>query len=192
MPVPRQQVADAFGGVIQHAREDVGEPGLRIDVVELGGGDERVEGSCPPAAFVGAGEGPVAAPDRDGTQLALGGVVGHAQAAIIEEAGQRRPALEAVVDGLAGIAVLGDPGALLAQPGLQCNDERPAALGAHAHALRRRQAVDLALDGEQRIDARNRLAGDRRLVDPGQIEELAPRMGPTGGLDDRPALRLAS
>ena len=44
--------------------------------------------------------------------------------------------------------------------------------------------VNLALDGKQRIDARNRLAGDRRLVEPSQIEELAPGMGPTGGLDD--------
>jgi hypothetical protein len=37
------------------------------------------------------------------------------------------------------------------------------------------QAVNLALDGEQRIDARNRFAGDRRLADPGQIEEHARR-----------------
>ena len=51
-------------------------------------------------------------------------------------------------------------GALLAQPGLQRNDEWPAALGAHTHTLLRRQAVDLALDGEQGIDARDRL--DRR------------------------------
>ena len=36
----------------------------------------------------------------------------------------------------------------------------------------------------------DRLAGDRRLVNPGQIEELAPGMGPTGGLDDRPALAV--
>ena len=61
------------------------------------------------------------------------------------------------------------------------------------HALLRRQAVDLALDGEQRIDALDRLDGDRRLVDPRQIEELAPRMGPAGSLDDWAAgLRPAS
>ena len=184
MPVPRQQVADPFCRVIQHPCQDIGEPSLWIDVVELGGGDERVEGSCPPAAFVGAGKGPVAAPDRDGTQLTLSGVVGHAQAAVVEEAGQRSPALEAVLDGLAGVAVLGHPGALLAQPGLQRDDERPASLSAHGHALRRRQAIDLALNGEQRVDAHNGLAGDRRLADPGQIEEFAPGMRPTSGLDD--------
>jgi hypothetical protein len=56
---------------------------------------------------------PIAAPDRDGTQLALGGFVGHAEAASIEEAGERDPALEAVVDRLADITVLGDSLALL-------------------------------------------------------------------------------
>ena len=77
---------DPLGWVIRQAGEHVGEPSLRIDVVELGGVDERVEGGGASAAFVRAGEGPVAAPDRDGTQLALGGVVGHAQSAIVEEA----------------------------------------------------------------------------------------------------------
>ena len=71
---------------------------------------------------------------------------------------------------------------------LQRDDERPAALVAHAQALVRRQAVDLALDGEQRIDALDRLDRDRRLVEPRQVEELAPRMRPARRLDDRPRL----
>ena len=40
-----------------------------------------------------------------------------------------------------------------------------------------REPVDVALDGEQRIDAGHRLDGDRRLGEPRQVEELAPRMG---------------
>ncbi len=67
---------------------------MRIDVVELGGLDERVEGGGAAAAFVGAGEGPVAASDGDTAQLALGGVVRYAQPAVVEEAGERGPALE--------------------------------------------------------------------------------------------------
>jgi hypothetical protein len=43
-------------------------------------------------------------------------------------------------------------------------------------ALLRRQAVDLALDGEQGIDPRDGTKRDRRLVDAGEVEELAPRM----------------
>jgi hypothetical protein len=73
--------------------EHVGKPGLRIDAVELGGLDQRVDGGGAAAAFVGAGEGPVLAADGDGTQLAFGGVVGHAQPAVIDEPRADRTAL---------------------------------------------------------------------------------------------------
>src|SRR4029450_1569532 len=43
---------------------------------------------------------------------------------------------------------------------------------------------------EQHIDALDRLDCDWRLVDLCQIEEFAPRMGPAGGLDDRPRLAV--
>jgi hypothetical protein len=114
VPVPRQEVADPFRRVIKNSCEDVSQPGLRVDAVELGCRDQRVGGSRPPATFVGSGEGPVAAPDRNGTQLTLRSIVRHAETSIVEEAGERCPALEAVVDGLTGLAVLGNPGALLA------------------------------------------------------------------------------
>jgi hypothetical protein len=69
---------------------------------------------------------------------------------------------------------------LLAQPGFQLGDERPAALLANADALGRRDAVDLPLDGQQGVDAMDRFDRDRRLVEPRQIEKLAPRMRPPG------------
>src|SRR6202040_2655676 len=91
---------------------------------------------------------------------------------------------EAVGDGLGDLALAGDSGALLAQPSLQCDHERPAALVAHAQALLRRQAVDLALHGEQGVYPLDRRDGDRRLGEPGEIEELAPRVRPARRLDD--------
>jgi hypothetical protein len=54
-------------------------------------------------------------------------------------------------------------------------------LVANALALRWRLAVDFAFDGEQGIDAFDRFDRDRRLVDPRQVEELAPRMRPETG-----------
>src|SRR6266508_371220 len=72
---------------------------------------------------------------RDAAQRSFGGVARHAQAAVVEEAGERRPALEAVVDRLAGLALSGELGAPLAQPGLQLGDEWPAALVAQALRL---------------------------------------------------------
>src|SRR6476619_994531 len=52
-PIPGQQLVDALDRVVGQACEHVGEPGLRIDVVELGGGDQRVDGSRTTAALVG-------------------------------------------------------------------------------------------------------------------------------------------
>jgi hypothetical protein len=45
----------------------------------------------------------------------------------------------------------------------------------------RRQAVDVALDGEQRIDAGDGFDRDRRLGQPRQVEELASRYGQKNG-----------
>ena len=42
VPVPGEQLVEAAGGVVGNAPRHVGEPGLRIDIVELGGGDQRV------------------------------------------------------------------------------------------------------------------------------------------------------
>jgi hypothetical protein len=83
-------------------------------------------------------------------------------------------------------------GALLAQPSLQCDHQRAAALIARVQPLPRRQAVERALDREQGIDALDRLDGDRRLVDPGEIDELAPHMCPAHPLDDRARLAACS
>ena len=122
---------------------------------------------------------------RDAAQRPLGGIVGHAQAAIVEEADQCVPGVEAVGDRLGDLAVRREPGVLLAQPGAQRLDARATALVADLAPLVGRQSVDVALDGEQRIDAGHRLDGDRRLGEPRQVEELAPRMGPARRLDDR-------
>jgi hypothetical protein len=48
----------------------------------------------------------------------------------------------------------------------------------------RSKTVDLTFDGEQDIDALDRLGSDRRLAEPREIEELAPAVCPARGLDD--------
>ena len=45
-------------GMVGYAGKDMGEPGLRIDIVELGGDDEAVHERGPLPAAVGAGEQP--------------------------------------------------------------------------------------------------------------------------------------
>src|SRR6516164_8913934 len=49
--------------MVWQAREHVSEPGLRIDGVELGRGNQRVDSGGTTTAFIGAGEGPVLTSD---------------------------------------------------------------------------------------------------------------------------------
>lgn len=77
---------------------------------------------------------------------------------------------------------------MLAQPDAELVDQGLAALLTHAAPLGRSCAIDLALDREQRIGAGDSLDSDRRLVEPRQVKEVAPRMRPAGDLDDRPGL----
>jgi hypothetical protein len=54
-PVPRQELVDPLGGMIVQASHDVGEPGLRVDVIEFGGFDEGVDGRGTATAVVRRG-----------------------------------------------------------------------------------------------------------------------------------------
>ena len=110
--------------MIVQASQHVSEPCLRIDIVELCGLDQGVDRGGTSATIVGACECPVVTPDSDAAQRPLGGVVGHAQAAIVEEAGQAVPAVEAVGDRLGDLAVRREPAVLLAQPSARRLDAR--------------------------------------------------------------------
>src|SRR5258706_15558608 len=98
-PVPREQLVEPPGRVGSDAREQVAEVGLRIDAVELGGFDQAVEGGRPQAALVRAGEQPVLAAERHGTDGSLGGIVVDLQPAVVAVPGQLDPAVEGIADG---------------------------------------------------------------------------------------------
>lgn len=108
--------------------KDVGEPGLRIDIVELGGSDQRVHDGGALTAAIRAAEQPRLAPESDAAQSPFGGIVRNADPAVIEEAGERGPATEHVVDRLGEIVVAREPGELPGQPGVEIFDQRGAAL----------------------------------------------------------------
>jgi hypothetical protein len=54
--------------------------------------------------------------DGNATQASFGGIVGEADPAVIEEAGERIDPLEHVVHGLGDVVVTGEPGALRGYP----------------------------------------------------------------------------
>lgn len=58
MPVPWQEGAETMRGVPGDATEDVHEPDVRVDAVQLGGDDEAVHDRRALPAAIGAGEQP--------------------------------------------------------------------------------------------------------------------------------------
>jgi hypothetical protein len=75
-PVPRQQLVEPMSRMRGDAREDVGEPGLRVDAVHLGGDDEPVHVCSAPASAVGSAD----AAAWTAKQLDLETLVLHARA----------------------------------------------------------------------------------------------------------------
>jgi len=69
---------------------------------------------------VGASEQPGLLSPYDAAERPLGGIVGQADASILEH----RSALDHVVHGLGHIVVPGQPGTLFAHPGVQFGDQR--------------------------------------------------------------------
>jgi hypothetical protein len=90
-PVPWQQFVDAIGGVIGDAGEHVSEPGLGIDVVESGGGDQAVDDGGAVATTIGAGEQPGLAAERNHPVILPISAVWTSCPAAPQRAAPRRP-----------------------------------------------------------------------------------------------------
>src|SRR5437879_12526071 len=81
------------------AREDVFEPGERIDPDPLARGQEAPQHGSRVATLVAAKEHPVVATHRDTADGALGGVIIDLQISVLAVAGQCCPVLQSVADG---------------------------------------------------------------------------------------------
>ena len=106
--------------------DGVGQIGLRIDGVELGGLDEGRQNSPVLAAAVGSGEQGVLAVQRQRPDGALHGVVVDLDPAIVEEQGEPLPARERIADGLSQLGLLTDGLKSGAEPGLEGLEDRTA------------------------------------------------------------------
>ena len=127
-PVPGQQFGELALLRRRDAGEHVGEPGLRVDVVQFRSGDERRHDGGTIGAAVGPGEEPGFPAECKAAQAALRSIVRQADATVVEEAGEAAPALEHVVDRLGDRRRTRQRGALTLQPRVQVVDERPGLL----------------------------------------------------------------
>lgn len=98
--------------------DDVCEPSLGIDVVELGRSDQGVHRGGALAATLGSGEEPGFPSEGHTAQGALGGIVREADPPILKEPGEAGPMFRSqeIVDGLGHLGVFRQKGALAAKP----------------------------------------------------------------------------
>src|SRR6267378_6992297 len=124
-------------------------------------------------------------------RCSFGGVIRKTDAAVFEEAGERCPSVEKVVDRLCGIILCGEQRSLLVHPDFKLGNERPRLFTAHGKPLLRRFAINAALDLEEHVDTTYSFAGDRRLSLFHQVDKFPPAVAPAGRFKDRSRLPLS-
>jgi hypothetical protein len=98
--IPWQQLGDALCRMALQTREDVGKPGLRIDVVEARSHDERDHHGGALGAAIRTCEQPSFSSESQATQASFCRIVRQADSSILSKAGEVAPPLKHVVDGL--------------------------------------------------------------------------------------------
>lgn len=119
LPAMRQQFVNAAGRLRGQALEDVAQIGVGIVAIEPRRVHKAHDGRSPLAGTQAAGEQPVIAPDGDRPDLVLDPVVVDRQFTVVDVARQRRPAVQAVADGLGSGRSVGHLLAVLYQPLMQ-------------------------------------------------------------------------
>ena len=84
MLVPRQQFVDAVDLMFGDTAKDIRQPSLRVNVIELGGLNERIGRRRGSTTRFGSGEKPIFPADRYSPHTPLCWVVVDAKAAVIE------------------------------------------------------------------------------------------------------------
>src|ERR1700722_3755935 len=123
-------------------RPEIDEPGeyvdeirLRIDAVQFAGLDQRREAGPVLSSAVMTGEQCILSIQRDRTHAALYNICVELDAAIVEEARETVPMLEAVANGFGDDGLAGDAGELFFEIMFERGHERRALLRTHGAAL---------------------------------------------------------
>ena len=130
-----------------------------------------------------AGEQPSFSSHRPWAHQVLDVVVVNGHVAILQEAPQRVPPSQAVVDGRGDAAAIGHLATLSPQPDVQLIPQWHAALSPREQALGTVGICHLLLDAVQPGDALQRLGRNRAGSSLGQLIKLTPRVSQTARFD---------
>jgi hypothetical protein len=89
--LPGQEFIETVSGVIGDTREDISKPGLWVDVIEATCLNECAKDSGALAAAIGPTEEPGFSAKGDAAESSLRRIVGQADPAVVEEAGEDLP-----------------------------------------------------------------------------------------------------
>ena len=187
---PWHEFVDArCGPEIDELVEDVGDVGLRLDVVELARLDQRGDAGPVFGPLVMTSEERVLAIENDRADAALDNVGVEFDASVVEEADEPFPMVQTITKFVGDPGLARDARQLMLEPGPERHDERFAVLLAHAATLVGACAPDRLLDRVERGDSLKRLTGDWRFT-LGVVEEPAPQVRPAEGERDPAIGRL--
>lgn len=161
-PTRQQRVQiGGFGPPRDDALQHVGEPGHRLNTVQLGGLDEG-HGNCPvPRPAIASSKQCIVAIEGYRPDGALDHVRVHLDPSVVEEQRQAGPMPQGVADGYGQVRGGGDAALMGLQPVLQGLDDRSTSLLPHVSPGFGGMAADLALDRIKVPDPRQHLGRQR-------------------------------
>lgn len=180
-PSPWQEFADPIGQVaIGHTSQDIGEPGIGFDAIELRRFDQRAEDSPSFSTVIAACKQVVLPAEGDRADRAFDRVGVELNAAIIEEPGEACPTPKRVSDGICERAAGGHLGQLAFEPEAEVFNARSGQFPACGKPPVRCFSTDVRLDGVKVGDTLECLFSNGRTSGLRDIVKLAPRVRPAG------------
>ena len=170
----RQQLLDPAAPVRGQAREHVLQVGIGVMTVHARRLHQAHHRRRPLARTQAAGEQPVVSSHRDRPDLVLDPVVVHGQLPVINEARQRSPTPQAVIQRLGRGRTVRQLLPLQPHPLVQCIEQRLGVLLPDGLALIGAQLPGLAFDVVDLGELLQREAGELAFVRCMQVAELAP------------------
>src|SRR6476660_4089163 len=142
LPFPGQQFEKPALWGASDPGQHVDQPSKWIDIVELGGGNQRRRSRSPSSTAVRAGEEPRLSAQGKTSEGPLGSIIRKANSTVVEEASEPVAALKHIVDWPGDGGRARQTRALLTQPSFQIVHKLPASFLSDTQTILDTQAVD--------------------------------------------------
>ncbi len=183
-PIARAELEHSIPRPVRDDLNHLAQVQLGVEPVQSATRDQREQVRRRVRVVVAAAEQPVLPPDRDAPKPALGSVVRHHQATVVEKAPQRCLMTQRISKRRAHEAALSRRGLQLLAPLHEHVDQRTQRRIALLFSLRRSEFCKLPLDREKRVDSLKTIDAEGAPAHHG-FPELASSMAPAANFFQR-------